>query len=171
MTASAREGPSRPPPVGNPGVGSPRAQGTTLSCWQLRWFQFPHQVPSIVWFAASARLWVRRTSILPTACSLQAPLRGRKHPPLERMQRGRRKYLCHHLRLVRTFHNPAWAFPSCQSPCTVLWASKLSPKPAVPTPPSTHLNMPFLPPAICPPAISQILTHPSKPKQGPPSPV
>lgn len=95
------------------------------------------------------RLWVRRKGILPTTCSLQPPLHERKHPPLERLQKGRKQYFCHHLSLVRTFHNPAGIFPSYpeQSSRT----ENRLPNPLCPLPLHTFAHV------ILPPGVSLVL--------------
>lgn len=74
------------------------------------------------------------------------------------------------LGLRRAFHNRAAVVPSYRPPCTVLWATNCLPG-TCPLPASTRLPRPVLPPECHrPPATSQILGHPSKPKPGPASP-
>lgn len=106
-----RKGPSGAITVGSLVWAALKAQGTTVSCWKPKAVSV--STPSSFHCAVhSVRLWVRRKGILPTTCSLQPPLHEGKHPPLERLQKGRKQYLCHYLSLVRTFHNPAGTFPS-----------------------------------------------------------
>lgn len=135
------------PPGAGPGeawLGGPSVQGATLSLsLEARQFPFLHQLPSIVWFVASARLRVGKEGIPPTACTLQAPLPEENHTALEKVTRGRRKDLRCHLPAVGTSHSPTGAFPSCQSPSTVLSQQAAFQTQGAHSP-STPLPVPFL---------------------------
>lgn len=104
--------------------------------------------------------------IPPTACTLQAPLPEENHTALEKVTRGRRKDLRCHLPAVGTSHSPTGAFPSCQSPSTVLSQQAAFQTQGAHSP-STPLPVPFLLPGapfalLRSPRSSSTLHSPSK---------